>query len=129
MDHSKRKLAIEVLDKFCNSMNAKFKKQQEEKAKKEEIKQVEIYLSPNKDRNMDKCKSDNHCECCGKELKSKKTYSFHASTNWFALPVHLSEEELAQNGIESQGWFEIGAGCKKKFPKGYTVQSTNQHNH
>ena len=85
-----------------------------------DIKQVKIYESKNKEKNLSKNGATSVCECCGKKLKNE-VYSFHASTDWLAIPMNISRKQLRENGIESQGWFDIGPGCRNKFPKGYTA--------
>lgn len=84
------------------------------------MKTAEIYESPIKERNVEKygyCQ--NQCECCGKPLTAN-AYYFHASTDWEALPLSATDSEISAAGLESQGTFNVGASCAKKFPKGYT---------
>lgn len=116
----RRKLASEILENFCNTITAQTRKKlAEKKAKK--IKEVEIPETENKADRAEKNGYMDICECCGKKLKNK-VYQFHATTNWTAIPVSLTEEDLKKYDIDSQGWFDVGSTCAKKFPKGYTIK-------
>lgn len=86
-----------------------------------------IYESPIKERNIEKNGyQDNQCECCGKLMKEgSKRFYFHANTNWEAMPINATDEEIEKAGFESQGTFDVGSSCAKKFPKEF-IAVTNK---
>jgi hypothetical protein len=51
------------------------------------------------------------CHCCGIPLKNDN-YLIHMTTDGTIVPANI-DENLVEN---SQGWFEIGPECKKKYP-------------
>ena len=90
------------------------------------MKTSEIYESPIKERNIEKFGyGSDQCECCGKPMKKEsKKYYFHACTEWKAMPISATDEEIEDAGLESQGCFSVGVSCAKKFPKGYVALAT-----
>ncbi len=91
---------------------------------KAEIKTMELYVSPMRERNIDKYGYDfDSCECCGKKLKGEHKV-VHMGCDWLA---YNTNDVTIINGIpmitgtdmETQGTFPIGNDCAKKM-KGFT---------
>jgi len=89
-----------------------------------EIKTMELYVSPMRERNIEKYGYDfDTCECCGKTLKGEYKMVY-MGTDWKAYNTTELEE---RNGVdyfigtdtEIQGTFPIGNDCAKKM-KGFT---------
>jgi len=87
---------------------------------KTEIKTMELYVSPMRERNIDKLgEFSNQCICCGKEVKGQHKVVY-MGIDWEAY--NTTELELI-NGInyfvgtdvEIQGAFPIGNDCAKKM--------------
>ena len=90
-----------------------------------EIKTMELYVSPMRERNIDKYGYDSDsCECCGKKLKGDAYKVVHMGCDWRA---YNTDDVTIINGIsiidgtdmETQGFFPIGNDCAKKM-KGFT---------
>jgi hypothetical protein len=94
-------------------------------AKTQEIKCIELYVSPMKERNIDKYGYDSEqCECCGKIIKSTDSKIVHMGTDWLAYNTIETElingvEYIIGTDVETQGFFKIGNDCAKKM-KGFT---------
>lgn len=56
----------------------------------------------------------NCCEHCGKPLGKNPLY-VHVNTNGTILPNTITEEDLKQVDMQSQGAFPIGSNCAKKL--------------
>ena len=54
------------------------------------------------------------CEYCGRK-HGKDPLMFHVNTDGTILPNTITEEDLQQVGMESQGAFPIGRTCAKKL--------------
>ena len=64
------------------------------------------------------------CIVCGKPTNETLWISTVEGPD--AIYSNVSEEDLADHGLYSQGAFPIGIVCAKKFPKGY-VYSKNYY--
>jgi len=85
------------------------------------IETKKLYESPIKERNEEKYGHNaNVCVCCNKPTNEEMFV--HMCTNWEAVPANISEEELIENGMESQGLFPIGKSCAKKMGKKYILK-------
>ncbi len=84
--------------------------------------EIDLYESPVYEKNIDKYgQTDFQCVCCARPLKAGDKYKMvHMSTNWKALHTSIIDAKDAEiNGLQSQGYFEIGNECAKKMPKDY----------
>jgi bacterioferritin-associated ferredoxin len=90
-----------------------------------EIKSMELYVSPMKQRNINKFgQVGNQCECCGKLMKDSDYLTVHMGVDWMAYNVGTTTvvdgvEFITGTDVESQGCFPIGNDCAKKM-KGFT---------
>lgn len=90
-----------------------------------EIKKMELYVSPMKQRNIDKNGYDSdQCECCGRLMKDSEYLSVHMGTDWMAYNVDgvtITDgiAYITGTDVETQGFFKIGNDCAKKM-KGFT---------
>lgn len=64
--------------------------------------------------------NDNTCECCGKPMKGVK-YGIQTIEGPDVIPANVTQEELDASGLVSQGFFQIGSSCIKKYPKAYRI--------
>lgn len=71
---------------------------------------VDLWSHPNRPD----CVQINCCEHCGKPLGKNPLY-VHVNTNGTILPNTITEEDLKQVDMESQGAFPIGSNCAKKL--------------
>lgn len=72
-----------------------------------------IYTSPDKEKNEEKYgNGSNTCVCCARPTTGN--LFIHATTDWKAVDT-LDEKEVPN----SQGCFDIGSDCAKKFPKAF----------
>lgn len=84
-----------------------------------------LLYSPSRERNEAKYGylSTPQCICCKKPLNEGTYYSVHMGVYGDLFDVSLDEnlvEELT--GQPSQGWFEIGKSCAKKFPSNFIMK-------
>ena len=92
---------------------------------KTEIKKMKLYVSPVKERNIEKFgQRGNQCECCGKLMKEDNHLMVHMGVDWIAYNVGdtttINEVDfITGTDVESQGFFPIGNDCAKKM-KGFT---------
>lgn len=91
---------------------------------KTEIKTMELYVSPMRERNIEKLgEFSNQCICCGKEVKGQHKVVY-MGTDWMAYNTTIITRIkglpfIADTGVEIQGAFPIGNDCAKKM-KGFT---------
>lgn len=83
-----------------------------------------LIYSPSREKNEDKYgyTDGSQCICCMKPLVGEY-YSVHMGVYGDLFDVSLDEnlvEELT--GQPSQGWFEIGKTCSKKFPSNFIMK-------
>lgn len=90
-----------------------------------EIKTMELYVSPMKEKNMDKYGGQaNQCECCGRLMKESEYLTVAMGVDWLAYNTNQIETRNQVNyfigtDVEIQGIFPIGNDCAKKM-KGFT---------
>jgi hypothetical protein len=90
-----------------------------------EIKKMKLYVSPMKERNIEKHgQRGNQCECCGRLMKDAEYLMVHMGVDWNAYNVGettlINEVDfITGTNVESQGFFPIGNDCAKKM-KGFT---------
>jgi hypothetical protein len=78
---------------------------------------LEFIYNDKREQNIERYgDTGNSCECCGKPLKEKK-YFVNTIEGPDVVEPHITDEEMAANGYESQGIFYLGATCIKKYPK------------
>lgn len=84
-----------------------------------EIKTIELYNSPLRDKNEEKygTTSGNQCICCMKPMKDGETKMVHMTTDWVAINVDTDKNGVINEEHQSQGFFPIGNSCAKKMPK------------
>lgn len=82
-------------------------------------KTCELYVSPIKERNIEKFGMvSNQCECCGKIMGITESKMVHMNTQWLVMEnTIITDEDALNNGFESQGYFHIGNSCAKKMKK------------
>ena len=82
-------------------------------------KTCELYVSPIKERNIEKFGHvSNQCECCGKIMTDGESKMVHMNTLWLVMEnTILTDEDALNHGFESQGYFSIGNSCAKKMKK------------
>ena len=82
-------------------------------------KTCELYVSPIKERNIEKFGHvANQCECCGKIMTDGESKMVHMNTLWLVMEnTILTDEDAVNHGFESQGYFSIGNSCAKKMKK------------
>jgi hypothetical protein len=61
----------------------------------------------------------NTCFLCGKQTAEK--LHVNCSTDGFLIPFGADDTDLWLRGIESQGYFPVGAECAKKAGRNYVV--------
>lgn len=62
---------------------------------------------------------DEACVCCGRKMKPDARGLFlQVTTSGFFIPGSVKLEPSQG----SQGFFEIGSDCAKKFPKGFAIK-------
>ncbi len=72
--------------------------------------------------NIDKYGYDtNTCECCGKPLKDK-TNAINTLEGPTVIPAHITDKQIDDAGLVSQGIFFLGSTCIKKYPKEYRIK-------
>jgi len=84
------------------------------------MKTMELYRSPNYEKNDELSKKDHteRCVCCNKPMKPEQVkYMVHMTTDW--LMVDTDDATLVGN---SQGLFPVGSECKKMLPKNFVFQ-------
>jgi hypothetical protein len=103
-------------------------KQKHEKMENQmEIKSMELYVSPMRERNLDKYGYDSDsCECCGKKLNLDQSKSVHMGTDWMAyntddVTIIDGIAYITGTNVETQGFFPIGNDCAKKM-NGFTFK-------
>ena len=95
---------------------------------KTEIKTMELYVSPMKERNIDKYgRQPNQCKCCGRLIKNTEYLSVNMGVDWLAYNTNEIETRNQINyfigtDVEIQGSFSIGNDCAKKM-KGFTFKN------
>ena len=62
----------------------------------------------------------NTCACCGKPLKGIK-YMVQTIEGPDVIPADVTQEQLDEAGLVSQGAYQIGGSCIKKYPKAYRI--------
>ena len=72
---------------------------------------VDIWSNP---KRPDSNAIQNGCEYCGKKHGSNPLY-VHINTNGIILPNSITEDDLNEVGMESQGCWALGSGCAKKL--------------
>ena len=85
------------------------------------MKTMELYQSPNFDKNEDLSKPGHteRCVCCNKPMKPDQVkYMVHMTTDW--LMIDTDDETLIDN---SQGLFPVGSECKKQLPKEFIFKA------
>ena len=93
-----------------------------------EIKSMELYVSPMRERNLDKYGYDSDsCECCGKKLNLDSCKMVHMGTDWMAyntddVTIIDGIAYITGTNVETQGFFPIGNDCAKKM-NGFTFKS------
>ena len=98
-----------------------------------DIKTMELYVSPMRERNLDKYGEDtNQCISCGKLMKDSDRKYVCMGTDWEAYNTNESEERdgidyFVGTDTEIQGFFPIGNDCAKKM-KGFTFERDNKFN-
>jgi hypothetical protein len=98
-----------------------------------DIKSMELYVSPMRERNLDKYGEDtNQCISCGKLMKDSDRKYVCMGTDWEAYNTNESEERdgidyFVGTDTEIQGFFPIGNDCAKKM-KGFTFERDNKFN-
>jgi hypothetical protein len=98
-----------------------------------DIKSMELYVSPMRERNLDKYGEDtNQCISCGKLMKDSDRKYVCMGTDWEAYNTNESEERdgidyFVGTDTEIQGFFPIGNDCAKKM-KGFTFERENKFN-
>tara|TARA_R110000796_G_scaffold24935_6_gene70823 strand:- start:860 stop:1126 length:267 start_codon:yes stop_codon:yes gene_type:complete len=65
--------------------------------------------------------NENTCECCGKQLKDKSN-AVQTIEGPEVIPANITEEQLDEMGLVSQGIFYLGSTCIKKYPKEYRLK-------
>ena len=60
--------------------------------------------------------SDDQCCICKLKVRGSHSYAVHLSVNGYLLPVEGSFEE-------SQGFFSVGAECRKQLPATHSVNT------
>lgn len=91
---------------------------------KQEILNLELDFiqSERFDDNVEKYGWDeNTCECCGKPLKDK-TNAINTLEGPTVIPAHITDEQIDNAGLVSQGTFFLGSNCIKKYPKEYRIK-------
>ena len=86
-----------------------------------DMKTMELYQSPNFDKNEELSKSGHteRCVCCNKPMKSEQVkYMVHMTTDW--LMIDIDDASLIDN---SQGLFPVGSECKKHLPKEFVFKA------
>ncbi len=83
---------------------------------KKNYKLIDAIYSDNHEDNIDKYgySAGPQCHCCGIPLKNDN-YLLHMTTDGKIVPENVNEEDVE----DSQGWFEIGPECQKKYPSEY----------
>ena len=98
---------------------------------KSDVKTMELYVSPMRERNLDKYGEDtNQCISCGKLMKDSDRKYVCMGTDWEAYNTNEFEERDGINyfvgtDTEIQGFFPIGNDCAKKM-KGFTFERENK---
>lgn len=77
------------------------------------INKFKVNLFDNPNRPEDTIQTD-ECEYCGKKLGKNPLY-VHINTDGTILPNDITEEDLVQVGMQSQGCFPIGQNCAKNL--------------
>ena len=86
-----------------------------------DMKTMELYQSPNFDKNEELSKSGHteRCVCCNKPMKPEQVkYVVHMTTDW--VMVDTDDHTLMDN---SQGFYPVGSECKKNLPKEFVFKS------
>jgi len=85
-----------------------------------EIGMIEIPESPKREQNLER-EGDysDSCICCGKRTKGK--YYFNTVEGPDAIKADVTDEDLKELGLHSQGIMYVGPECRKRFPKGYII--------
>jgi hypothetical protein len=89
------------------------------------MKTSELYQSDNyeKNENLFKPGHTERCVCCNKPMKPEQVkYMVHMTTFWVAVDTE-DENEVLENGYQSQGFFPIGSECKKKMGKEFVFKA------
>ena len=84
-----------------------------------------LLYSPTREKNEYKYGylSTPQCICCKKPLNEGTYYSVHMGTNCDLIDISVADVDVETLcGQESQGWFEIGKSCAKKFPSNFIMK-------
>jgi len=86
------------------------------------MKTLEFLISEKFDSNIEKYGyNENSCDCCGKQLKSK-SWAVNTIEGPEVIPASVTDQEIENEGLYSQGLFYLGASCIKKYPKEYRIK-------
>lgn len=91
---------------------------------KEQILNAELdFIQSDKfDNNVEKYGWDeNTCACCAKPLKDK-TNAILTIEGPGVIPASITNDQLDEAGLVSQGIFFLGSSCIKKYPKEYRLK-------
>ena len=91
---------------------------------KEQILNAELdFIQSDKfDDNVEKYGWDeNTCACCAKPLKDN-TNAILTIEGPGVIPASITNDQLDEAGLVSQGIFFLGSSCVKKYPKEYRIK-------
>lgn len=80
-----------------------------------------LTYTASRQRNAKKYGSVNYqCVICLKPMKEGETKRVHMNEDWLMVRKDVPVEQCKElTGSNSQGFFEIGNGCAKKYPKDF----------
>ena len=86
------------------------------------MKTLEYIQTENFEKNIDRYGyNENTCECCGKPMKNKK-WAINTIEGPDVVEAHITDEDMAKEGLLSQGIFYLGSDCIKKYPKEFRLK-------